>query len=473
MRPWLDKWDLVAGRSWQTEITEALRDAHAVAVCIGAHGIGHVQDPEVQVALDRAWRDQDRPVIPVLLPGAAANPELPDFLRLRTWADLRPGLTDATVRPLVAAIAGRGAGPAPREDQPAPYLGLPAFDEADAPRFFGREADVERLLGRLAGGERMLALVGGSGAGKSSLLRAGLIPGIRTGQLDGSYDWQVLLMRPGPRPVHELAVRVTRLEGGDTARLDDLKDRLCRKASTLSDHVDLWLAGTPSRLLLAIDQFEEVFTQTRDADERRAFIDSVLHAAAVPGGRTTVVLILRADFLGRALDESVPLGQALKTSQDVILRMEPAQLRAAIERPALQAGLRFDDGLVDTLVDGVKDQPGDLPLLQFTLMELWRRREGTRLTWTAYSAVGGVRGAIAKRAEAFLTDLDDATRTELRRMFGRLVQPGEARWTPAAAPAARSSRVSARPRSAPSWTSSSPSGFSHPARRASRSPTRP
>jgi formylglycine-generating enzyme required for sulfatase activity len=425
VRPWLDKWDLVAGLPWQKGIVDALRDAQAVAVCIGEHGMGHVQSPEMEVALDRAWRDSSRPVIPVLLPGAAASPELPDFLRVRTLIDFRQGLTDATIRQLVDAVAGHATGPVPGQDVPAPYLGLPAFEESDASRFFGRERDVTGLLARLGKGERLLALVGSSGAGKSSLLQAGLIPAIRTGQLDGRYDWQVVVLRPGPRPVHELAVQLTKVEEGDTTKLDNLKDLLRRKASTLSDRVDLWLAGTPSRLLLAVDQFEEIFTQAQNLNERRAFIDNLLHAASVAGGRTTVVITLRADFMGRALDESRALAEALKTSQDVVLPMGPAELRAAIERPAIQARLRFDDGLVGTLVDEVRDQPGDLPLLQFTLLELWRRREGTRLTWTAYNAIGGVRGAIAKRAEAFLTDLGDAQRREVRRVLGRLVQLGE------------------------------------------------
>jgi conflict system STAND superfamily ATPase/TIR domain-containing protein len=425
MRPWLDKWDLVPGLPWQKGIADALRDAQAVVVCIGEHGIGRVQDPEVEAALDRAWNDSNRPVIPVLLPGAAANPEMPDFLRIRTRIDFRQGVTDAAVRRLVAAAAGHAVGPVPASDVPAPYLGLPSFEEKDASRFFGRQSDIAALLARLAKGERFLTLVGGSGAGKSSLLRAGLIPAIRTGQLDGRYDGQVLVLRPGPRPVHELAVQLTKVEGGDTTRLDHLKDLLSRKASTLSDRVDLWLAGTPSRLLLAIDQFEEIFTQVQDPGERRAFIDNVLHAAAVAGGRTTVVITLRADFMGRALDDSRALAEALKTSQDVVVPMGPEQLRTAIERPAVQARLRFDDGLVDTLVDGVKDQPGDLPLLQFTLLELWRRREGTRLTWMAYNAIGGVRGAIAKRADAFLADLSHAERSALRRVLVRLVQLGE------------------------------------------------
>jgi formylglycine-generating enzyme required for sulfatase activity len=434
VQPWLDKWDLVPGRPWQVAITDAIRDAHAVAVCIGEHGLGHVQGPEVEVALDRAWRDASRTVVPVLLPGAAERPEVPDFLKLRTWVDLRQGLTDATVQRLVAAIHGRKAGPPPTGDVPCPYPGLPAFEEADAPRFFGREDDVAALLARLAKGERLLTLVGASGSGKSSLMRAGLIPAIRTGQVDGRYDWLIVLVRPGPRPIHALAVQLIGLERGGTAQLDELKDLVRRTPSTLSDRIDLWLAragaedrhGQTARVLLAVDQFEEVFTQSDDPEERRALIDNLLHAATMGGGRITVVITLRADFLGRALDHSRVLAEALKRSQVLILPMAPTQLRAAIQRPALQARARFDDGLVDTLVDAVANQPGDLPLLQFALRELWRRRgEGTRLTWTAYQQINGVRGAIAERAQAFLSDLADQERDDLRRLFGRLVQVGE------------------------------------------------
>jgi hypothetical protein len=222
-------------------------------------------------------------------------------------------------------------------------------------------------------------------------------------------------------------VRVVQLESGDTSTLDALKEALARRASTLSDRVDLWLAGTASRLLLVVDQFEEVFTQAEDPDDRRAFIENLLHAATVAGGRATVVLTLRVDFLGRALDHSRALAEAVKASQELVLPMAPDQLRAAIERPALQRGSGSMRGSSARWPMLWRGSPATCPSSSSTLRELWLRRERTRLTWTAYTAIGGVRGAIAARAEAFLAapDLDDRMRGELRRVRVRLVEVRE------------------------------------------------
>ncbi len=299
--------------------------------------------------------------------------------------------------------------------------------EADAPRFFGREAAAAHTLERLRSGSRLLTLLGASGAGKSSLLMAGILPAIRTGELDGTYDWQIVRLRPGPRPIHELAVQLTSLEGGSTGELATLREALRADPEALSDGVDLMLAGREGadRLVIAVDQFEEVFTLTDEEGERRAFIAALLHAAAVAGGRVTVLLALRADFMGRALEASRALAEAIKASQEIVLPMAATELRAAVERPALVAGLRFDDGLVDTLVHEVEGQPGDLPLLQFTLEALWRECQGGRMTWQGYRRIGELRGAIAQRADSFLASLEEADVTLARRLFGRLVRLGE------------------------------------------------
>ena len=132
IRPWLDKWDLTPGRPWQSEIEQALANADAVLVCIGRHGIGRVQQPELQVAQDCAWNDPDRLVIPTLLTTAPEDPEVPDFLRQRTWIDLRAEGMEAGVTRLVAALEGRAQGPGRTVTMSCPYPGLAAFDEEDA-----------------------------------------------------------------------------------------------------------------------------------------------------------------------------------------------------------------------------------------------------------------------------------------------------------------------------------------------------
>ncbi len=431
IRPWLDKWELIAGRPWQEELAAALRTADAVVVCCGPHGLGKVQQPEIDLALDHAWRDVNRLVVPVLLPGAMG--EVPDFLRLRTWVDLRDGISSAGVKRLVAALLGQAPGPAASEvGAVRPYQGLAAFEEKDAARFFGREPDVQALLSRLeqccqrtGPALRWLTLVAASGAGKSSLLCAGLLPALRTGQLDGRYDWTILYLRPGPRPLHVLAVQLTRASGGSAQDLAATKAALSSQDNALSDSVDLFLPTGSAGLVLAVDQLEELFTQCQDREERAAFAANLLAAATLAGGQVVVVATLRADFLGAALELSRPFAAAIKASQEILLPLEPAQLQSAILRPAHQAGLRFDDGLVDTLIAEVGGQPGDLPLLQFTLDGLWTEREGQRLTWEAYRRLGGVRGAMARRADAFVAGLDAPGQLTVRRIFGRLVQVGE------------------------------------------------
>ncbi len=424
----LDKWQLTPGRHWMEEIEEALREAQTIVVCIGRNGFGRVQEPEYRVALDHAWRDPRRLVIPVLLPGAPGDPKVPSFLGQRTWVDLRKGLEGDELERLMAALEGRALGP--RHRGPAsgdcPYPGMTAFSEKDAARFFGREKEIKDLLVRLRAGDRLLTLIGASGAGKSSLLAAGLLPAIRTGEVDGTYDWEVVRMRPGPRPIHELAVRLTQRTRGTTEELATLEAALLARTSTLSDTVDLLLADgeRSTHLLLAVDQYEEIFTQAEEKDAK-AFVDNLLHATTVPGGRVTAVIAMRADFLDRALDHSRALAEAVEQSQKLLLPMGPKQLRATIELPALQARLHFDDGIVDTLVHEVEGQPGDLPLLQFILQRLWRERDGARMTWEAYRRLGTLRGAITDWAENFLNALDAEEQEVVRRLFGRLVSLGE------------------------------------------------
>jgi tetratricopeptide (TPR) repeat protein/energy-coupling factor transporter ATP-binding protein EcfA2 len=426
LEPWLDKWYLVPGRPWLPAVEEALASARAIVVCIGASGLGQSQDAEVQHALSQAMREPGRLVIPVLLPNAPEKDERPSFLMDRTWVDLRHEPEHALASLRKALLAGKAPGPGARRSGTCPYRGLEAFTEEHARRFFGREEEISELLGRLRK-VRLLVLVGASGSGKSSLVMAGLVPAVGTGQLDGSYQWKALKLRPGPRPCHELAVRVTQVLGGGSAMLEELSGRLKDKPSSLSDAVDLSLAGQPGepRLLLVVDQLEELFTQVSDASEREAFLSALLYAGSVPGGRVHVLLTLRADFMGRCLEHPA-LAEFVREPHVSYLRAMGRQgLNEAILQPALQEGLTFEDGLVDTLVEEVHGQPGDLPLLQFALEDLWQHRREGQLTWKAYRSLGRLKGAITHRAESLLSRWRPEERAAAQKLFGRLVHLGE------------------------------------------------
>ena len=251
-----------------------------------------------------------------------------------------------------------------------PFKGLAAFDVADAPYFFGRERLVAELVARLVGAS-LLGVVGPSGSGKSSVVRAGLLPALADGVLPGSAQWDRLIMRPGEHPLRELASVTTGRNG---------------------DH----------RVLLVIDQFEEVFTACRDEDERRAFVAAI---TAPDHGERAVMLAIRADHYGHC--SAYPeLSRLLAAHHVLVSAMRRDELRRAIERPALRAGLRVEPELTDALVADVEHEPGALPMLSTALLELWQRRDGRRLRLITYEATGGVRGSVARHAEEAFAQLD-------------------------------------------------------------------
>jgi energy-coupling factor transporter ATP-binding protein EcfA2 len=315
-------------------------------------------------------------------------------------------------------------------DITAPYRGLEAFYEEHAHLFFGREALTRRLRRKLKK-SRFLAVIGPSGSGKSSLARAGLLPLLR------KEGWAILAMRPGPRPLEILALCLAREfgNGSDPEQVRKYRENLNKKEDELHLAVSLAVGETPAALL--VDQFEEVFTLCRDADERQRFIANLLHAATVEGGPLAVIPTMRADFYGRCAFHR-DLAQQLEAHQALVRPMSEEELRGAIERPARIRGVSFEEGLVDQLVEGVLGEEGALPLLQHALLELWTRRDEERrlITARAYVAMGGVRGAIAHRAELVYNrvteggqvtekDRPEEQQEGIRRIVLRLVTPGE------------------------------------------------
>jgi WD40 repeat protein/energy-coupling factor transporter ATP-binding protein EcfA2 len=429
LAPWFDRWSLTGGRSWPEEAGDALDAVDAVAVFVGPGDLGGWTRQEMFSALDRAAQEPRVRVFPVLLPGVPEPFDaniLPRFLRTRTWVDFRSGAGSARgFDDLVNAIRGLPFGPPAALEpsgQACPYRGLEVFDERHADLFFGRDADVQRLLERLRR-SRFLAVVGPSGSGKSSLVRAGLLPALRGGPLVGGVDRPALLVRPGERPLTELAAALAATWADRTvaAVLDELRS----DPRTLDHVARVALAGHEpgERLVLCIDQLEEALLAGGD-EEQRAFFANLVEAGSAPGGRALVILTLRADFYAR-LSAHPELAQLVSAYQYLVGPLDADGMRAAIEEPARRTGLRLEAGLTETIVREVGTEPGGLPLLEHALLVTWSRRHGSWLTLADYRAAGGVEGALTNAAEGVFGDLDEEEQAVARRLLLRLTRPGD------------------------------------------------
>lgn len=351
----------------------------------------------------------------------------------------------AEIEAWLAALRRVRKAPGPRPTAaPAPYRGLRRFEPEDADWFCGRKRQTDDVVGRLRalydeGG--LLAVVGPSGSGKSSLLRAGMIPMLQAGELGvpGSHIWSVTLFTPGARPVHELAAQLALLTDDDLGHCEAVlladPDACTRLASEAvgTERDAAADCPNPSRLIVVVDQFEEVFTACQDEEERRAFIAALCAAAGQGGSRPAalVVLGLRADFYPHVL-EYPSLVAALQRHQVLVGPMTEAELRDAIIEPARKAKLGVEDGLVEVLLRDLAPAPGHgsptaahdpgaLPLLSHALRATWDRSRGGRLTLADYRATGGIRGAVAASAEEVYRGLTPAQQDLARQVFVRLV----------------------------------------------------
>ena len=405
--------------------------ARAVAVFLGSQGLGTWQKRELGFALDRQTREEqaarDFPVIPVLLPGADPTP---GFLFLNTWTDLRTGLTDpeALDRLARAVDGGEEADADGGATAVCPYRGLHAFQEEHATLFCGREAFAEAVAEAVIARD-FVAVIGSSGSGKSSVVRAGLLPRLRR-QRPPRATWDAAVLMPHDRPFYRLAEALVPLvepDASETRRLaeaEDLGELLARGRVRLEAVVDRVVAksGGTDRLLLVVDQFEELFTVTPERD-REPFIDVLL--GALGRAPMTLTLTMRADFYGHAIALSRDLSDRLGQGAINLGPMRREELARAITNPARRVGLVLEPGLAETILDDVASQPGALPLLEHSLLELWERRRGRILTLEAYVASGGVRGAIAQRAGDIYGSFSPEQQAVAQRALLRLTQPGE------------------------------------------------
>jgi DNA-binding SARP family transcriptional activator/WD40 repeat protein len=298
----------------------------------------------------------------------------------------------------------------PADPGVCPWRGLASYEVDDARWFAGRERLVAELLARLAG-SRLLCLVGASGSGKSSALRAGLLAALASDVLPGSGGWRVVTMRPGAHPMRELARRSL----GPTGR-DEVADLLTHLVSASAEQ--------EGRVVVAVDQFEEVWTVCTDDGERQQFLDTLVDLATDPRSPVSVVVAVRADFMGE-LAEHDALRALVNDGTVLVGPMTQAEVRRAVERPARAARLVLDDGLADTIVSDAGDEPGLLPLLSAAMTQLWERRTGSGLTYAAYVELGGLNGAIATLAEETYSGLSSAQRDTTRLLMLRLTGPGD------------------------------------------------
>jgi tetratricopeptide (TPR) repeat protein len=320
----------------------------------------------------------------------------------------------------------------PPEPGGPPYLGLQYFDEKDADHFFGRELLTGRVANRLYQ-ERFLTIIGASGSGKSSLVRAGVVPVLRRGERlqDGSLPptasgrWDIRIFTPNAHPLESLAAVLSK-DDPSLSALSELQGELSENPRTLASAVQLSLAKTgDNHFLLVIDQFEEIFTLCRHLEERDAFVANLLWAADPENQRPiTILLVLRADFYAQ-LDFHDRLRELVSQKQEYIGAMSRDELFRAIVHPLALGNWQIQKGLVDVILDDVEGEPGALPLLSHALLETWRRRRGRTLTLSGYKESGGVRGAIAKTAEAvFQQRLTPEQRPIAQMIFIRLAELG-------------------------------------------------
>lgn len=296
-----------------------------------------------------------------------------------------------------------------------PYKGLTSFQPEDAAFFFGREALVDELVARLQSSST-LVIGGPSGSGKSSLLRAGLVPAISNGALAGSQHWPVVLFSPGADPLSELAHQLGRL---DPDGPEPTPEQLRADPAAVRAWLRPGITG-----LIAIDQFEEVFTQATDERDCHALLDVLDALTQWQDAHLRVVMALRSDFYSTCARHPW-LARRISDNQVLVGPMGRGELRRSIEGPAQRAGLRLEAGLTEAILDEAGEEAGGLPLIAHALMETWIRRRGTVLTLDGFQAAGGVAGAIAQSAEQAYERLAEHQRVAARRLFLRLVNPGD------------------------------------------------
>ncbi|MFN0253903.1 MAG: protein kinase domain-containing protein [Kofleriaceae bacterium] len=299
-------------------------------------------------------------------------------------------------------------------DHESPFRGLAAFNEADAKYFFGRSTEIRSALARLEQAP-LLAVIGPSGVGKSSFVHAGLVPAIRA----SSDGWSVRVVRPGRTPLSNLANALA----DDPGRVTEVIGQLVTSPGLFGEALREEAARTQGKILLVVDQLEELFTLSSDPIQREAFLRAILAAADDSSAPVRIITSMRADFLDR-LAVSREFLDEISRALFFLAAPDRDALRETVVRPAELAGYAFEDGIVDDMMT-VATTRGALPLLQFAATALWDRRDRKRklLTQAAYDAMGRVGGAFVRHADQIAAEVSRDEQPMLRTLMTRLVTP--------------------------------------------------
>ncbi|HEX6555500.1 MAG TPA: TIR domain-containing protein [Ktedonobacteraceae bacterium] len=436
------------GVSRENIVQPLIRDAEAVLLVASPSAR---YDRSIKEDLRIAEMYQQR-VVPVWAAGDDWLEAIPSAWDESSYVDAREQHYELAIQKLIArlelltptsvpvittpSLVDSSQGPEPDTEPRNPFKGLEPFRSGDARDFFGRDGFVQDLLKALedslftgqqakqAG--RLLAVVGPSGSGKSSIVMAGLLPELQKGAIAGSSEWTYLKpVKPGALPFEALAQTLASSfpERSLISLQEDLKADSARGLHLLASQI----AKRPdSKVVLLVDQFEELFTLTTSKDEQQRFIDVLVAAITEPHGPVVVILTLRADFYDRPI-RYPELARLIEKHHRLVLPMDIKDLRSVIEGPAKLPDVRlnFEGDLLGDLLFEVQGQVGALPLLQFTLDQLFQRRSGHLLTLKAYQELGGVKGSVSKKAEETYAALEtDEHRKLARALFMRLIDPG-------------------------------------------------
>jgi formylglycine-generating enzyme required for sulfatase activity len=434
---WLEVNGLTIGPAWIPSLEAALEASTHFVVLVGPSGVQRWVEREVRYALVRNTEHPEYAILPLLLGPGTSEKALPLFLRqhqalrLADWRQPSPAIIQQVAAAILATPPQRVNVLAPGE---SPFRGLLTFETQQAHLFFGRDPDVDEVVERLSHGVRFLPIVGDSGSGKSSFVKAGLIPSLHRGRGAAAGDWRIAVMQPGDKPLEALARAVpdfkldpTEIERSETIQI--AKSHLALKDGKAPEDalLDIFSAiriPPGSRQLLVIDQFEQLFTLVNDPSP---FLDVVLRAAQHPNSTLQIVATLRLDFY-QLCSKDLRVWDALR-SHYLLPRLARERLRDVIIQPAKLAGMPIDSGLADAMIAEASPEPGGLALLEHALSLLWERRKGPTPISDVYKAIGRLKGAVQAHADSVLTNKlkSDAERDLARRLFLELTALGEGR----------------------------------------------